>query len=473
MPPTGLQRSNELAIDLDQLRPYAPGAVITGRLTRKQPLVSPEARLTICLRGRSKSLIHVKRQNNHRTYRGRFNFFEPRDVSCKLHSGPIHIPPGGEIPLWPFALTIPATPNPSAIGPQRDARESYLPMGRDDVLSQPLPDAFAYEGRNFWSSTKFHGYVEYYLEAEMVMTLNGKQTTVIATLPIQIQSPHKESLQGGLSQLRKVSSRQIVRSWRLITDPKEDRLSFKQKFRSMYGSSVVPSLAFTIQAYYPVKLQLGNVIPFGVRVIPNLKDSSEACQNISPMSYTLASLSLQLKSDTSVLCAGALYPHDQTSTESYSLPLDGSIRKLGHPVILPVGADVEPLDLGALLHVILEESGVRTLGTKWRQFEQKASPSFKTYNVQRTYMLEWEMDLLVANVENVVHYSGRAAVELVAPSDEAPVPYEEQLNEGLMVNKEIMEPTESSEKPTYEEAVAAGAGGADSDLPFLQEKIRA
>ena len=114
MPKTERKATLELAIELDEnLATYCPGDTIIGGVVRKVHTVSTRA--SIKLHGRAKSKLIERRGDGSSYYRGRFHFFNLNKTGQTLFDGPVHIPPGGDPQVWPFALTIPTRPFPGAV----------------------------------------------------------------------------------------------------------------------------------------------------------------------------------------------------------------------------------------------------------------------------------------------------------------------------------------------------------------------
>ncbi len=444
MPRTGVRTGNDLAIELANWQSYEPGDVVIGTITRREQLVSPGARLIVRLQGRAKSKMIVKHQHGSSTYRGRFNFFDRNDTASTIFSGPLDIPPG-KARSWDFAITIPTSATAVTVMGDNKETHSYLSLKKEQIETRPLPDIFYYKGSNFWSSTTFFGYVEYYLEAELISTTDKKKITTVATLPLFIRKPSTAApLSANEFSFHKSSSTFQARSYRLDPDMRAGDLSFTQKARTAFGSSKVPVLEYAVDVACPTKIQMGTPIPFQIRVLPNLDSSTKNLQN-TPASFRLRSLSLTLKATTAVRCSGTFSSHDQDHTEEHNFQLKNIFARLSKPVTLPAQPGDEYLDVGTMLQVLLEERCASALGTQTSsEFQKRICPSFTTYNVKHTHQLKWEMDVQVVGVEEWEHVGGETDVVVVAPSQQQMKQEMEDL-EGTEKKKRYKELLEAAE----------------------------
>lgn len=147
MPMTKQVSGPDLGIQVDDIgRPFYPGSVITGHVTRRSPAISPMATVEICLRGRAKVKLAVTRQSGAYSsstsyYRGRFNFFDD-SIRSRNFSGPLHIPPeqSRERSVFPFSIQVPEHPSPAALlSEHTQAKSCYLSLAPDDIASACLP----------------------------------------------------------------------------------------------------------------------------------------------------------------------------------------------------------------------------------------------------------------------------------------------------------------------------------------------
>ncbi|RKK82869.1 hypothetical protein BFJ68_g17496 [Fusarium oxysporum] len=371
-------------------RTYQAGDTITGRVVRNAPLVSARAWLTIQLHGRSKSKKTVSRgKAGTSIYRGRFNFFGPGQNRQQLFDGLIHIPPGGAVKEWPFAVTVPSGLDPSTVATGNEQKYSYLPLGPQDVATHSMPPVFYASG--IWMATTYQCYVEYFLEAELhVEGAAGPTNIDTATLPVNITPPSTPDMISNFA-LSRHSFLCRLSTYHLIPGIETAGLSLQQRTQKFFRSSKVPQFAFSLQVDCPSVLQLENpnLIPFRVLVIPNQAQTTDIIQD-ALHTVTLTSMKFEIKASTEMICPGTLRSHTADETRRVGFGLESAIAQLGTPIVLPSGEKAEPLDIGALLQ--LRITSATPLGHRpFSSYTGQLYPSFETYNIKHSNRLKWDL----------------------------------------------------------------------------------
>ncbi|GKT46628.1 uncharacterized protein ColSpa_06809 [Colletotrichum spaethianum] len=407
MPQTELKQSLDLSIQL--LNPQTPlysGSVILGHVVRKSHIVAPSSTVRVRLLGRAKAKLVVDRGNNSKSYyRSRFNFWPDSAVTDVVHQGPVHVAPGGrEHQAWAFALALPTHTNAQSVNAcgGDSAREACFlrPGGRAGsaagIPEQPLPGSFYLDGRGF--SKKWHGFVEYWIEAEMVV--QGKSSIVKAALPVKVFSPPTPAPPISDFGLVRRNMTGCVSSQRLLPGMEQAELSFKQKTQKFFGSSKVPTFHYTVNVQYPTVIQMGNEssIPFLLHVSPNREKTTEIIED-AQQTVTIKSMQLELQSTTGIICPGTLDSHEASKTRKLCLARMSSVFPVTEEsIVLPSGPKEEPLDLGAVLNLRVDALGRVLHGTSnWREsLGMTILPTLVTYCVKVEHTLRWEVSLSVA-----------------------------------------------------------------------------
>lgn len=309
MPPTKQVAGPELGIVIDNAgRSYQPGDIITGRIVREANVVSPMAVIEVCLLGRAKVKLGVTTNtgqgNSTSYYRGRFNFFDR--TPQRIHAGPLHVPPSGPAESWPFALEIPPIMSPkSVLSEHKDpCRGSFVPLDAQTIQEQSLPSSFVATGSDWHSSTDFRCYIEYHVEASLI--LQGRHGKVISALqPIGVRAQPTSYPPASVESLQRRLYVNEVDTFRLVPGMQEAHLSFKQKTQKLFHSSKVPSLGLNIYVDTPTNIQLGNPLPVPLRIqiVPDRKRTSEVLHE-APQTALITSTELILKANTFVLSNG-------------------------------------------------------------------------------------------------------------------------------------------------------------------------
>ncbi|KAL4798711.1 hypothetical protein BDV19DRAFT_376896 [Aspergillus venezuelensis] len=391
MPQTPASSSPHLSIFLEHPvtgLAHKPGDTITGLITRTAQGVAPEARVTVSLHGRTKTKLQIRRGQNTHTYRSSFNALSavsPKDQSDQAQvlaeGAPIHIPAGGQGESWRFSLRI-----PEVVGDVRDKWQRkyfYSPAaaGRGagagagaEVFSPP--GTFYWEGDNWFTGKRGHGFTEYYVEAKIRLLKEGKPSVHVAVAPFPLRN-----IYAGLPVrdfgIRPCIKRAVIQAYRLNPGYGDAKLSFGQKTRQMFGSSKVPRLTLNVTMGLPSFLQVDNpnIVPVTMRIdpIPETNLTSEELFGI-PQDVMIKSFSLRVKPRTAL--QAERHGFDRSSSEDLSIavtPTAGSESKSagGHTINLGEGLGIRVPERG-LHHDLL------------------------TYNIVRSHELIWEVQGVVA-----------------------------------------------------------------------------
>lgn len=460
MPPAALKTGFELGIVLDNVSGpqhfYHPGDIITGRVTRASPVVSPRTQVSLRLLGRAKTKIVVTRSNGQSTsrsvHRNRYNFFETTQTRQFLYDGPVHVTSAGlREPLsWPFRLEIPLHPSPQAVRSEGGTSDtSYLSLNPADIASAPLPGSFTAYGHH--RNAKFETYVEYHLEADLLDS-GSQGKSVTAVLPIHMRArPSMPYPLADFDLQRRVLQGQVT-TFHLVPGMENAELSFKQKTKQFMGSRKVPMFGFSLEVECPGTIQLGNPtpIPFTMRVVPNKPRTSEVIHDV-PQKVVLKSLELVLKAHTETLAPTMFSTKhtEDTLKHHISLPVAGLGKMINpqtgssppageagesssagaaaaavaaHPhvwgTILPsrweAGKETA-LDLGTAMDFHLFSTHAAALGqTVARAANGPIYPSFTTYCIRHTAQLKWKAELEIAGQSE--KYESQHAVTIIGPS---------------------------------------------------------
>lgn len=158
-------------------------------------------------------------------------------------------------------------------------------------------------------------------------------------------------------------------------------------------------------------------IPFLVRAIPEWEDTTECISDV-PQVIDINEVTLTLRSTSSLMGFAQVTPgatalvhenhsvtkitlgaytkskdtgptqqkHPHAGTCSEACALGGCFPASSNPLSLSVSNDSEPLDLGQMLDMKLQNE----------QLHVQEVPTFVTYNIKRKYVLEWRISLEVA-----------------------------------------------------------------------------
>ncbi|KIL86188.1 hypothetical protein FAVG1_10584 [Fusarium avenaceum] len=407
MPQTAALNTSALGIRLQGGQPlYSPGDTIIGCVYRKAPTVSPDASVSITLCGRTKSKMVVSTTNSNTSYRGRFNIIPERACRQKIFQGPLHIESYSNEQVWPFAITLPQYVDPKYVQGERQ-KESFLPLGTADHL---LPSTFTHP-----TSGSTEAFVEYFLQATLVLTGQGHVERPEATLPVVLSSRNSDPPRVDFG-LKRSNNRQSVSTFRLIPGKEDTKLSFSQNLKQVFAASSVPTFLFDIIVDVPTIIQLDNPnpIPFRIHAIPDWKATSEVIRDI-PQQIKLTSVSIRIVSSTEILCEGTFSPHGKEKKKETDLYIMNALGRLAKDIHIPCSEKSSPIDIGELIDLRLGHSSPG-FPKAYGSGDVRFSPSFTTYNIRHSHRLNWAIRGELGG--GYFGASGTVALQLLMPSDD-------------------------------------------------------
>jgi hypothetical protein len=422
MPRTGFKSSDALALEIDNYQSlYCPGDTISGRVVRIAHIVHPSAYLNVALYGRAKSKITTHTQHGTYIYRGRFNFFTPTQLVETLFQGPIHIPANTEPKAWPFKIKIPSNPSPAAVMEENLECDSYLSLAEENIKKAPLPATFYNTGEV--PGTRFEGYVEYYVQAQLV-ELENRKVMSEASFPIFLRERGGDTLLYDVS-LNKRRFTGTFKTYRLLPGMEDAKLSIVQKSKSFLRSSKIPQLSFSLRVECPETIQLDspNHLPFMICIIPDHEQTNEEIMTNRPK-FKLTFFHLDLQAITAVACAGPIAHESTKDKVMYDFGLDSTYApESGEPIGLPYSIshtdDEHLLDIGAILQLRVQSNGVSVLGKCVSESTARIHAGFTTFNISHGHRLRWGLTVSVAGES--MSANGLQDVVLMAPSEECRV----------------------------------------------------
>ncbi|KAL3446683.1 hypothetical protein BJX65DRAFT_113537 [Aspergillus insuetus] len=424
----------ELSIKLDNPRHlspghlprYIPGETIIGVVRRTTPGAVPEARVVVTLHGKCTSKIKIKRGNTESRYESSFNCLSaPMEPEVLFSNAPLHIPQGEGI-TWPFAVTIPSVVEDVR---RADQRKHYtLPGGS----TFPPPGSFAMYSESIWTTgEQVRASVEYYVQAriELSHVHRGitKKAIHTAKAPFQLRNVNIGPPITDF-RLKRHQMTHMIAAYKLV--PGIGELTFGQKTRQTFMTTSVPRLTFKLNVILPHTLQIENEspIPIYLSAEPVAGSTTEIINDV-PQTIVIKSFMLRLKQQTLVQAE----KHSSVTSEAVNLIPNTAIGALGREVSLTVmprtsgqSEELAQVNLGEMLDFRMRKQGLQ--------------PTFKTYNVGRTYNLAWEVEGRIVGEKFKLGYTHQAKV-LPGPSPynepefERPAPRPEALPEYLELSE--------------------------------------
>ncbi|CAI6036669.1 unnamed protein product [Clonostachys chloroleuca] len=400
MPQATPQNSPALAVELEgDALWYQPGDVIIGRVVRRCSTKCQRAILTVSLHGKAKS----KLANSETQRRGRYTLIVGSRNKQQLWNGPVHIPERGD-QSWPFTFTLPTHADSRClpVSVKENEKNSFVPFNND----VPLPASFS--GTSTGESKE--GFIEYYIEAEMQMHAHG---TTTAVMPVRIERYNP----GPPIQMRMnlLNTLHTVQGDSLVPGYSRDQLTTSQKFKKIFSSVPPPKLAFTLQTWFPITLQMdqSSHVPIKLRVVPKWDKTSEVLQDVL-QTCRLRTLDIEIQTLVIIRCEGHLHPFD---TEWKWCPKVQGSKQLGPrdtPVEIPFGHDSEPLDVGEVLNLRMKTTKDRREIMPFNV--QQLHPEFTTYNIRTKNRIQGTVEVEVA--DKVIAAEIDREIKVFPPADD-------------------------------------------------------
>jgi len=383
MPRRWLKSGPALSIHLDDTGPIYPGATITGRVTRRLPIDTSRAQLTIQLRGRDKVKLSNQEFMVFAPSRARSNLLGDDLHQTLLYNGPLHIPaPGqpGEAFSCPFSITVPY----------------------NDLHGRNLPFTFYTRA---WSPTSvFRAFVDYWLEASLSNRASPSARD-IAIQPIRMEYPPLP-LVIPPPEVHFWSCEKTIRSQRLLPGMELPRLYLADRITRTLQAPRVPHYTFRVDVACPHMIQLDVASPVSlyIRTVP-LHENSSAILGQRSRLIELRSLRVSLVARTTAVLQGVV-----SENAKHKLCRDEEVLKAKwtprerEALWLPSDPDEAALDVGTL--ILKLRFGARGVwfskcGDEAAVFEDAEGqtvvyPDFETQNIRHSHFLRWELELKVA-----------------------------------------------------------------------------
>lgn len=447
MPYKRSHRNAALAIypDNHSSHQYAPGDFVRGKVTRLEKLASPEATLVIALHGVAFVEIVVGNGRHQRRYWSQFDFFTNGQYQPQLilHKGPVHIEEGLRDGFnWEFALQIPETTGLSINGWTHEVSPSYISMAPEDVSQQRLPPSH--------EAFMMNGHIEYFLEAHLHYMADGKTKMVDSLLAIPIKAaPWPGGVLNDFDHKEKVFL--VNAKGYSLLPASTEKLSFKKKTKSLFGSSSVPTLKLQVSVRMPQVIQLNhpNPLPLTIAVAPDLEGTSPELKDV-PFKVKITSIRIVAKEVCSIRASGRLAwrreAMDNQTKHKRNLGLENVFDALRVPLEVEVSASAPAVNIGAKLNLRLRSDGLYTGNTCLAKMNPRLATSFVSYNIgvahefkytvaievgeHKEELVEWVDVVLISEPEDESRLQQQVGVRVA--QDVAPTSFKDVMKEGQM-----------------------------------------
>lgn len=378
---------------------YAAGDTIIGSVNRHSHIVTPDAKISLTLIGRTRARLITEGYPSKVSSYGNWKLFQL--PSQTLLRGPIHIPSPSTPTDWiniPFSINIPEATSSSAVH-NHEQEESFIPLEANCITQHPLPGTFSTK----WAGAKV--YIEYYLQAQLRYMRNGLWRVQRATAPITLGFPTVDA--GGIRfALQQCSIASRVRSQRLLPSMRGVDLSVMQKTRKILGVSSVPGFSFEVVMNVPIAIQLddSSPIPLVIRVIPRRDASSSAMWDVVQRVDIIAvKMSILSKVEIVVKPSEESFykiPNDEHVFVQH-LGLEKAFEQRKDPIVTFAGPSDTSVDIGRMLRLVLRHDGLTSDGKRLGVLTS-IQPSFVTFNTRLSHSIMWQTSLSIAGETRTV-----------------------------------------------------------------------
>ncbi|KAL5048928.1 hypothetical protein BDW71DRAFT_11537 [Aspergillus fruticulosus] len=386
MPETLALSTPQLAIVLEQPlngKPYRPGDTIAGRVYRTASGVSPEAKVTVTVRGRCKSKISIRRNNSTHVYRANFDALStPTGVLTHVVTAgkPLHIPQGSPGESWQFAIKIPDLV--CDIRSKWEQKYFAAPGGHLEARFPP-PGSYVLTADSLLHGDTCYALTEYWVEARIELLRQHKGKTVpnyhTAIAPFLLRNVHPGTAIADFD-MREFKKHHTMWAYRLV--PGTTKISFGQKTRQLFASSKVPKIGLDVTLSLPHVLQVGNqrIIPITLSMDPVLESTSEAIYGIQ-QDILITAFRVKVKPTTTVQAERRYFSRSADSVSLVPSVTGASVMYGGAKLVIPVipgGKSSEPLAIGEILGIRLPANSLH--------------PDLLTYNIVHSHELKWKLE---------------------------------------------------------------------------------
>ena len=333
--------------------PYTPGSPISGTVSLEGDGLRSLKVQTIKIKFSGRSKSKITEPNKDRTHhRARITLFRYEHV---LFTGPYSMNPSHQ---WPFDFNFPEYCQPTGLTQFKYSSNSF-----NENNHQPLPGSFGYTTANFLKAD-VEASVRYELEAALLAPEGSRGSIERTRLLTLIHQRHELDPDPRLS----FSSRDCERqSLYLSPELPASKPTFKEKFKAGIGWDNSPEAHYILKALLPTVGIIGRPMPLFLGVTYNEDRSTTE----SAPSVLLRNVKVQLVARTTVRCASAsMWSSNDVHDSDYNTHTLGEKDFIDQTIEL-----TDRLNVVELMNLTIGERQVLLV------------PSFKTFNIIRTYTL--------------------------------------------------------------------------------------
>lgn len=320
-------------------------------------------RVTLSFWGRAKTkIIEARGNSGSANYRGRAPLFSQTQI---IHDGPYRLLANCPSEVY-FSINF-----PSRVIQGQGLFEADSAW--EDRPGHDLPPTMSFSETGFGSN--FESYVEYNICAEVevqgieVEIPRPIYTHVIYHPPSQLHGVHQQLRRKSIA----VDRKHIVQN-RMLLPEAERPMGFKARAKAALTLNAYPRYPFNVNIQCPQHLQIGTIPVITIHVAP-LPDDELCTMSGHRPDVELLSYSIKIKAHTYVRCEKFLMREHRNQGDMTAYKYDSP-------------AHTAP--------VTLDESNAWTVLAQGKMIDASVCPSFRTYNIRRTYIVATSITIRVA-----------------------------------------------------------------------------
>ncbi|KAL8727295.1 MAG: hypothetical protein Q9181_005759 [Wetmoreana brouardii] len=338
--------------------PHTPGSRVSGTVSLHGDGTHNVQTIKIIFAGRCKTKVTENGYNNTRIHhRGRVPLFHYEQT---LFKGPYTLRAPHQ---WQFNFTFPQQCNTCG-GRFFKSSSSVF----DDDMHQPLPPSFSH-GSSSLMGSDVETFICYELEAALVTPPNTRgnlQVTKTLTLKVQRGNQNPEP------RLSYACSPQYVQSLYLLPGYQHRAPTLGEKLKAKVKSGKLPKAQYLLKALLPTVGVLGQPLPLALGVS---HDEHHSTTTDAPTVF-LRKVNVKLVSTTWVRCAsGSMWSSNDVIEQVTSDHRIGE-QDFSHEHLQMA----DRMDISSMMGL--------ALSTGRSFFSESLAPTFKTFNITRSYILK-------------------------------------------------------------------------------------
>jgi Arrestin (or S-antigen), N-terminal domain len=365
-----------IVLDGPSTATFSADDIVKGRVILQSQKDEAVGRVSIAFKGRTRTAVYRRQHADNRIHRSHAEFFH---FTQKLYQG--HYTLRANTYEWPFEFRFPAQTDPNATSTHTFKASPPLRSSSD---VHPLPPTFSH------NTSWFESYIGYNLEATLARQ-KMFASNLDSILPLNYMSyRNADEPPLGWKYTKKIFTAQTLR---LLPEKVDAKLSMKEKMRSTFKSSELPSAKFCLKLRYPTQIHPGDqpIIHLSVQHL------ASTCPGNPPV--TLKYATAEIKSTIQVRSPGLATDHHDHGTRRHQI-----LRRYGLSIPVPESDDSEPTGRDFTGWLNLNENGMNT---------QSLQQNFGTYNIAVSNRLD--VVVKVACADKLFKFSSDLPVVVLSP----------------------------------------------------------